>query len=57
VGIINYVYSNVLTIHQQDEVNDRIRQAIEDNDDPSTTDSDIRYFEMQDYLLKKGLVQ
>ena len=57
MGIINYVYGNVLTVHQQDEVNDRIRQAIEDNDDPSTTDADIRYFEMQDYLLRKGLVQ
>ena len=56
MGIINYVYSNVLTIHQQDEVNDRIRQAIEDNDDPSTTDSDIRYFETQDYLMRKGLI-
>ena len=47
---------NILTIHQQDEVNDRIRQAIEDNDDPSTTDADIRYFETQDYLMRKGLI-
>ena len=30
------IYDNILTIHQQDEVNDLIRQAIETNDDPST---------------------
>ena len=29
MGIINYAYGNLLTIHQQDEVNDIIRQAIE----------------------------
>ena len=44
------IYDNILTIHQQDEVNDLIRQAIETNDDPSTTDADIRYFEMQEYM-------
>ena len=50
------IYDNILTIHQLDEVNDLIRQAIETNDDPSTTDSDIRYFEMQEYRQRKGLV-
>ena len=56
MGIINYAYGNLLTIHQQDEVNDIIRQAIEENDDPLTTDADIRYFETQDYLMRKGLI-
>ena len=56
MGIINYAYGNLLTIHQQDEVNDIIRQAIEENDDPFTTDADIRYFEIQDYLMRKGLI-
>ena len=56
MGIINYAYGNLLTIHQQDEVNDIIRQAIEENDDPFTTDADIRYFETQDYLMRKGLI-
>ena len=50
------IYDNILTIHQQDEVNDLIRQAIEDNDDPFTTVADIRYFEIQEYLQRKGLV-
>jgi len=50
------IYDNILTVHQQDEVNDLIRQAIETNDDPSTTDSDIRYFEMQEYMQRKGLI-
>ena len=50
------IYDNILTVQQQDEVNDLIRQAIEENADPSTTDADIRYFEMQEYMQRKGLV-
>ena len=50
-------YDTILTVHQQDELNDLIRQAIETNEDIYTTESDIRYFETQEYLQRKGLVQ
>jgi hypothetical protein len=50
-------YNTILTVHQQDELNDLIRQAMETNEDPYTTESDIRYFETQEYLQRKGLVQ
>ncbi len=50
-------YNTILTVHQQDELNDLIRQAMETNEDPYTTEADIRYFETQEYLQRKGLVQ
>ncbi len=50
-------YNTILTVHQQDELNDLIRQAIETNEDIYTTESDIRYFQTQEYLQRKGLVQ
>jgi len=50
-------YDTILTVHQQDELNDLIRQAIETNEDIYTTESDIRYFQTQEYLQRKGLVQ
>ena len=50
-------YDTILTVHQQDELNDLIRQAIETNEDIHTTEADIRYFQTQEYLQRKGLVQ
>lgn len=50
-------YDTILTVHQQDELNDLIRQAIETNEDTHTTEADIRYFQTQEYLQRKGLVQ
>jgi len=50
-------YDTILTVHQQDELNDLIRQAMETNEDINTTEADIRYFQTQEYLQRKGLVQ